>query len=305
VKILVVPTNEELVIARTPGTWWESAEGEGEALIGLPWPSSWEALRIDVPALKADGEPLEDAFSLPVPLLSHWGLDYRFPQPVAFRVRASRQGERILVEVGMKGVLVVPCSRCLAPASASMEGEGEFAFRLGPEGRQESEDEDGGDTPQEDVQELDAWADRVEAGASVLGGSGDRAPFGSALQRGLSGALRRIVARTGTFSPASVRRVPWIQGWKRFGGPWTQTRNSSEGRGNEWPHRNGVYPTPGPTTARLHWLGALEAPAMTTCSHCGETIQTYRACPACGYYRGRQVLAGKEEASAKKDQGAN
>ena len=131
-------------------------------MIGLPWPSSWEALRIDVPALKADGEPLEDAFSLPVPLLSHWGLDYRFPHPVAFRVRASRQGERILVEVGMKGVLVVPCSRCLAPASASMEGEGEFAFRLGPEGRQESEDEDGEDAPQEDVQELDAWADRVE-----------------------------------------------------------------------------------------------------------------------------------------------
>lgn len=56
---------------------------------------------------------------------------------------------------------------------------------------------------------------------------------------------------------------------------------------------------------KAHWLGALEAPALTTCSHCGETIQTYRACPACGYYRGRQVLAGLEEASSKKEQKGN
>ena len=54
--------------------------------------------------------------------------------------------------------------------------------------------------------------------------------------------------------------------------------------------------------ARTHnrkakFIGALTAPALMTCPHCGETIQTYRACGSCGYYRGRQVLkiASEEE----------
>lgn len=38
------------------------------------------------------------------------------------------------------------------------------------------------------------------------------------------------------------------------------------------------------------WLGSMTAPGMTVCSHCGETIMNYSACPACGYYRGRKVL---------------
>jgi len=47
--------------------------------------------------------------------------------------------------------------------------------------------------------------------------------------------------------------------------------------------------------ARTHnrkakFLGALSAPAFTTCPRCGEGVQTYRACGSCGYYRGRQVL---------------
>ncbi len=47
--------------------------------------------------------------------------------------------------------------------------------------------------------------------------------------------------------------------------------------------------------ARTHnrkakFLGALSAPELTTCPRCGETVQTYRACSHCGYYRGRQVL---------------
>jgi large subunit ribosomal protein L32 len=46
---------------------------------------------------------------------------------------------------------------------------------------------------------------------------------------------------------------------------------------------------------KAHWLGALSAPELTTCSHCGETIQTYRACGHCGYYRGRKVLKVEEE----------
>ena len=37
------------------------------------------------------------------------------------------------------------------------------------------------------------------------------------------------------------------------------------------------------------------SPSLTACKHCGEMIQTYRACPACGYYKGRQVVKIAEE----------
>ncbi|MBR1609767.1 MAG: 50S ribosomal protein L32 [Kiritimatiellae bacterium] len=33
-----------------------------------------------------------------------------------------------------------------------------------------------------------------------------------------------------------------------------------------------------------------EIPAITTCPACGAPVQTHRACPACGYYRGRKVV---------------
>ncbi|MCD8162743.1 MAG: 50S ribosomal protein L32 [Synergistaceae bacterium] len=46
---------------------------------------------------------------------------------------------------------------------------------------------------------------------------------------------------------------------------------------------------------KAHWLGELEAPSLTACKHCGEMIQTYRACPECGYYKGRQVVKIAEE----------
>ncbi len=44
-----------------------------------------------------------------------------------------------------------------------------------------------------------------------------------------------------------------------------------------------------------HWLASAEVPALSSCPHCGETTVTYRACPECGYYRGRKVLEVKEE----------
>jgi len=52
--------------------------------------------------------------------------------------------------------------------------------------------------------------------------------------------------------------------------------------------------------ARTHnrkakFLGALSAPSLGTCPKCGETIQSHRACSACGHYRGRQVLKVAEE----------
>ena len=41
---------------------------------------------------------------------------------------------------------------------------------------------------------------------------------------------------------------------------------------------------------KAQWLGELNAPSLTKCSNCGEVIRNYCACPACGYYRGRQVI---------------
>ena len=35
---------------------------------------------------------------------------------------------------------------------------------------------------------------------------------------------------------------------------------------------------------------SLEAPQLTTCSHCGAPILTHRVCPECGYYRGKQAI---------------
>ena len=49
---------------------------------------------------------------------------------------------------------------------------------------------------------------------------------------------------------------------------------------------------------KAQWLGALNAPSTLSCPHCGETLRLHRACPACGYYRGRKVVSVKgEEAS--------
>ena len=46
---------------------------------------------------------------------------------------------------------------------------------------------------------------------------------------------------------------------------------------------------------KAKFLGALTAPAVTTCPNCGEAAQTYRACPSCGHYRGRQIVKSKSE----------
>lgn len=41
---------------------------------------------------------------------------------------------------------------------------------------------------------------------------------------------------------------------------------------------------------KAKFTGSLTGPALTKCPKCGETIQSYCACPSCGEYRGRQVL---------------
>ena len=49
---------------------------------------------------------------------------------------------------------------------------------------------------------------------------------------------------------------------------------------------------------KAQWLGALRAPSFGSCPRCGEAVQSHRACPACGYYRGRKIVAGKDEEAA-------
>jgi len=39
---------------------------------------------------------------------------------------------------------------------------------------------------------------------------------------------------------------------------------------------------------RSHWK--LAVPAMATCAHCGQPVMPHRACPGCGYYKGRKVI---------------
>ncbi|GHS89469.1 50S ribosomal protein L32 [Synergistales bacterium] len=48
---------------------------------------------------------------------------------------------------------------------------------------------------------------------------------------------------------------------------------------------------------KAQWLGSLRAPSTLLCPHCGEVTVSHRACPSCGWYKGRDVL--KIEVAAK------
>lgn len=45
-------------------------------------------------------------------------------------------------------------------------------------------------------------------------------------------------------------------------------------------------------TRRAH--DALTNPATSVCSECGEVKRPHRVCANCGFYKGRQVIAGAE-----------
>ena len=38
-----------------------------------------------------------------------------------------------------------------------------------------------------------------------------------------------------------------------------------------------------------------EVAQVSSCTNCGEPRQAHRVCPACGYYRGKQVLTIKAD----------
>ena len=35
----------------------------------------------------------------------------------------------------------------------------------------------------------------------------------------------------------------------------------------------------------------LDAPALSTCTQCGELKMPHRVCGSCGYYKGRQIVS--------------
>ncbi|MDH4282914.1 MAG: 50S ribosomal protein L32 [Myxococcales bacterium] len=39
----------------------------------------------------------------------------------------------------------------------------------------------------------------------------------------------------------------------------------------------------------------ITAPNVIECPNCGDVMLPHRACPACGFYKGRQVTKGKAE----------
>ncbi|NOX90133.1 MAG: 50S ribosomal protein L32 [Calditrichaeota bacterium] len=44
---------------------------------------------------------------------------------------------------------------------------------------------------------------------------------------------------------------------------------------------------------RAQWMSGLRAQSLVACDHCGEKKMPHRACPNCGYYRGRNIFIPK------------
>jgi large subunit ribosomal protein L32 len=44
---------------------------------------------------------------------------------------------------------------------------------------------------------------------------------------------------------------------------------------------------------------ALKAPTLVECGHCHQPKLPHRACPICGYHRGRPAIAIKQKAPAE------
>lgn len=64
------------------------------------------------------------------------------------------------------------------------------------------------------------------------------------------------------------------------------------------PNPNAKFSKARRSQRRAQYYNRLEknAPELTSCSNCGATHQLHRACPSCGQYRGRQIVAVKTDA---------
>jgi len=46
---------------------------------------------------------------------------------------------------------------------------------------------------------------------------------------------------------------------------------------------------------RAHWVNSLSTHNVISCTNCSEKMIAHRACPSCGFYRGKSVISAKSE----------
>ncbi|KKP35543.1 MAG: 50S ribosomal protein L32 [candidate division TM6 bacterium GW2011_GWF2_32_72] len=51
---------------------------------------------------------------------------------------------------------------------------------------------------------------------------------------------------------------------------------------------------------KRHANKGIDVKNVPTCSHCGDAVQQHAACSACGYYRGKKVMATKNDRLEKR-----
>lgn len=44
----------------------------------------------------------------------------------------------------------------------------------------------------------------------------------------------------------------------------------------------------------------VSAPSLVECPHCHTLKESHKVCPECGYYKGREVVAKKDDEKSKK-----
>jgi large subunit ribosomal protein L32 len=47
---------------------------------------------------------------------------------------------------------------------------------------------------------------------------------------------------------------------------------------------------------KAHWFNSLGKNTIITCDNCNEKMIAHRACPSCGYYRGKHVMNPQKSA---------
>lgn len=104
-------------------------------------PPEWEC-GIRISLIPKNGEPCVESFELPVDgAIEHWGQAYSFRGPVSANIEASSPGaagERILVKIGIRAEISLPCSRCLCETGLAIVGDLRYLFTLRPSREEEA-----------------------------------------------------------------------------------------------------------------------------------------------------------------------